>query len=112
MEWIVNVEGKKNQRVLIRFEPQAEEIYFVAQYKVLMSDFALPLNDKSRWVDFASESHPMDIDLETIQDLIGKVLDTMKDRLITYEDLSKSFAIIKTIAVDDGTKPDDEEVVK
>jgi len=99
MKWHVRIEGKPKQRILITFDPQGEMILFQGQYSV-----------KNQWIDFSSETHPMEIDLETIQSLIGKAYDTMNKRLEVYEDLDKSFGVIKEIKipglVPDGTVTD------
>lgn len=89
MEWQVRIEGKPKQRVLVSFDPQGEMIIFNGQYSI-----------RNHWVDFSTETHPMEIDLETIQSLIGKVYDTMNKRLEVYEDLDKSFGIIKEIKIE------------
>ena len=89
MEWQVKIEGHPKQRILVSFDPQGEMIIFHGQYSI-----------KNHWVDFSEETHPMEIDLETIQSLIEKVYDTMNKRLEVYEDLDKSFGIIKEIKIE------------
>ena len=89
MEWQVKIEGHPKQRILVSFDPQGEMIIFHGKYSI-----------KNHWVDFSEETHPMEIDLETIQSLIGKVYDTMNKRLEVYEDLDKSFGIIKEIKIE------------
>lgn len=89
MEWQVRIEGHPKQRILVSFDPQGEMILFQGQYSI-----------KNHWIDFSSESHPMEIDLETIQSLIEKVYDTMNKRLEVYEDLDKSFGLIKEIKIE------------
>ena len=89
MEWQVRIEGHPKQRILVSFDPQGEMILFQGQYSI-----------KNHWIDFSVETHPMEIDLETIQSLIGKVYDTMNKRLEVYEDLNKSFGIIKEIKIE------------
>ena len=89
MEWQIRIEGQQKKRILVTFDPQGEMIVFQGQYSI-----------KNHWVDFSTETHPMEIDLETIQSLIGKVYDTMNKRLEVYEDLDKSFGIIKEIKIE------------
>ena len=88
MQWQIRIEGHQKKRILISFDPQGEMILFQGQYSV-----------RNHWIDFSSESHPMEIDLETIQSLIEKVYDTMNKRLEVYDDLNKSFALIKEIKI-------------
>jgi hypothetical protein len=89
MEWIVKIEGKDNQRIQIKFDPKNEEIKFIGQYK--------PHNKE--WVDFSEESYQMDINLETIQELLFKTYEEMKKRLIAYNDIAEGFKIIKLIEI-------------
>jgi hypothetical protein len=88
MEWQIKIEGQTKQRILVNFDPQGELIIFKGQYSI-----------KNRWVDFSSETHSMSIDLETIQELLLKVYEVMNERLKVYDDLAKSFEVIKMIEV-------------
>jgi hypothetical protein len=98
MEWIIKLEGKKNQRILIKFEPQLEQIFFYGQYKPNMKDLVNIDRDKrTQWVDFSMESYSMNITLELINEMMVKVYKKMNERLEIYQDLSKSFIAIDTI---------------
>ena len=100
MEWIIKLEGKKNQRILIRFEPQLEQVFFYGQYKPNMKDLVhIDRNKSTPWVDFSSDSYSMNITLELINEMIVKVYDKMKERLEIYQDLSKSFIAIDTVEI-------------
>jgi hypothetical protein len=88
MEWIVKIENKPNQRILVKFEPKFERIVFVGQYKV------------KTWIDFSEDYiDEMNFDLETIQKLLLKVYEKMNERIAIHEDLTQSFGIIKTIEI-------------
>jgi len=89
MEWKVEIEGVANQRILVRFDPQAEMVYFMGQYK--------PKNRE--WVIFSQEEYSMNIDLETIQDILGKVVKKMRERLAAYNNIAEGFTLLKTIEV-------------
>jgi len=89
MEWTVNIEGSKNERIKVKFNPKSEEIVFVGQYKPHNRD----------WVDFSEEIYSMEIDLPTIQGLLGKTIKTMRERLKAYENISQGFDVIKLIAI-------------
>jgi hypothetical protein len=89
MEWIVKIEEQPNQRIMVRFNPKNEEIYFYGQYK--------PKNKE--WVDFSEETSSMEIDLETIQTLLLKTYEKLKERLKAYENLSEGFDVIKVIEI-------------
>ena len=88
MKWQVKIEGKPKQRILVEFDPQGELIIFRGQYSV-----------KNAWVDFSNETHSMDVTLEDIQLLLGRVYDEMEKRLRVWEDLDKSFGLIQNIAL-------------
>lgn len=88
MKWQVKIEGKPKQRILVEFDPQGELIIFRGQYSV-----------KNMWIDFSSETYQMDITLEIIQLLLGRVYDAMEKRLKVWEDLDKSFKLIENIAI-------------
>ena len=51
------------------------------------------------WITFSEESHPMEIDLETIQDLLLKVYKKMNERIVIHDDLIDSFGLIKLIEI-------------
>jgi hypothetical protein len=95
MRWIVDLENKPNQRIVVRFDPKSEMVTFTGQYK--------PHNKE--WVDFSEESYSMEIDLETIQDLLAKTYNKMKERLIAYNNIAEGFVLLKTIEI----KEEDEE---
>jgi hypothetical protein len=91
MEWQVKIEGQSKQRILVTFDPQGELIIFKGQYSI-----------KNNWVDFSTDTYPMDITLEGIQAKIIKVYNQMNDRLKVYDDLNKSFALIKNVEIRNG----------
>ena len=89
MKWIIDLENKPNQRIVVRFSPKEELIYFTGQYK--------PKNKE--WVDFSEESYSMEIDLETIQELLTKTYNKMKERLDAYINIAEGFTVLKTIEI-------------
>lgn len=88
MQWIVKIENKSNQRIMVKFDPMKELLYFIGQYKI-----------KINWIDFSQEEYSMNITLEVIQDILFKVYEKMNERLKVHEDLNKSFEIIKVIEI-------------
>jgi hypothetical protein len=89
MVWKVAIEGKPNQRILVRFDPLTETIFFHGQFK--------PHNKE--WFDFSIESYPMDIDLDTLQEMMGKAYRKMRDRLVAYNNVADGFTIIKEVRI-------------
>ena len=92
MEWKVYIEDKPNQRILVRFDPMNEMIHFIGQYKPRNKD----------WYDFSEETYPMEIDLETLQDMMTKVYNKMKERLTAYNNVAEGFTVIKEIKIEEG----------
>lgn len=99
MEWQVKIEGNPKQRILVNFDPQEEQIIFKGQYRTSVKDWTINGGSHNEWVDFSTEIYSMNIDLETIQELLLKVYNVMNERIVIHEDLTKSFGIIKTIEI-------------
>jgi len=89
MKWIVKIEGKDNQRIVVLFDPLKEEVVFLGQFK--------PHNKE--WVDFCEERYTMEIDLEAIQNQLAKVVKVMGERLKAYNNIAEGFTLLKLIAV-------------
>lgn len=97
MEWIIKIEGVvddkpavlTNQRVVVKFDPENEKVLFIGQFK--------PHNRE--WVNFCEESHAMEIDLDAIQNLLLKVVNNLRKRLIAYNNLAEGFTLLKVIGV-------------
>jgi hypothetical protein len=89
MQWKINIENKPNQRILVKFEPQEEQLIFIGQYKPHNKD----------WVDFSVEKNSIEIDAITIQSLLDKTYRTMEKRLKAYENIAEGFNIIKAIEI-------------
>lgn len=104
MEWLVKITEKKDQRILVKFDPKNEEIKFIGQFRPSTKDLALLDSTTERWVDFSEESYSMELDLETIQNLLYKTAKKMSERLVAYENIAKGFEIIKLIEI-----PEEEE---
>jgi hypothetical protein len=102
MEWIVKIEGKEvdtdtnrklpipNQRILVKFDPRNDEVKFIGQFK--------PHKNKE-WVDFSEESYSTEINLDTIQELLYKTYQKMKDRISAYNNIAEGFEHIKLIEI-------------
>ena len=91
MRWIVNIEGKKDQRIGVIFNALNEEIVFVGQYKP---------HNKS-WATFSEIKYSMTIDLMGIQECLVDVYDLMKKRLEAYNNIAEGFTVIKNIQMED-----------
>lgn len=97
MEWIIKIEGKEeitnmsiilgNQRILIKFDPMAELLIFIGQYK--------PHNKE--WVNFCQEEYSMEIDAEAIQNVLIRTYEKLKVRLIAYKNITDGLSLIKSI---------------
>jgi hypothetical protein len=99
MEWIIHIEGKKDRRILIQFDPLRESIYFVGQYKPTAKDLVTPDFKGFAWVNIAEDLHSMKIEFSELQAIIGKVYDKMEERLKVQEDLANVFSVFKKIEI-------------
>ena len=91
MKWIVKIEGKDDQRIVVLFDPMKEEVVFIGQIK--------PHNKE--WTDFCEERYTMEIDLEAIQNQLSKVVRIMRARLAAYNNIAEGFSVLKLIAVEE-----------
>jgi len=92
MRWIIKIENNANQRILVRFDPKAEQVVFIGQYK--------PNN--AIWTDFSEESIAMNTNLEIIQNTLTSVYDVMKKRFEAYENINQGFSVLKIIEIQDS----------
>lgn len=91
MKWIVKIDGKKDQRIVILFEPQSDELVFIGQYRAVSNSL--------EWFDFSEERCSIDIDLETIQNMLLSTYEKMKIKIEVYNNIAEGFSIIKTIEI-------------
>lgn len=87
MEWIIDIENKPKYKIKVKFIPEQELIIFTGIYKI------------DKWYEFSSESHPMEITLEQIQDNIFKAYEKMEKRVNAYNNILEGFSIIKKIEI-------------
>jgi len=96
MKWIVNIENKPNQRIVVNFNPLEEQLIFNGEYK--------PKNRE--WIVFSTEKYSMKLDLEKIQELLFITYENLKIRLEQYEILNEGFKLINLIEI----KEEEEEL--
>ena len=96
MEWKIIIEGEAKKRILVNYDPLKETITFKGQYKSGGKDYVYDMKT-NYWVDFSTETLPMNVTLEDIQKVIVRVYDKMNERLTVHEDLTKSFGIIQQV---------------
>ena len=90
MEWKVKIERKENQRIVVKFNQEAEHLYFYGQYK--------PHNQE--WVTFSENKCKIfDIDANTIQETLLSTYEIMKKRLDKYNEIAEGFTLIKVIEI-------------
>ena len=87
MEWKVEVENQPKSKNFGYVCTQKELLTFTGQYK--------PHNKE--WVDFSYDEYSIHIDAKTIENLLFRVYEKMKERLTIYEDIAKGFTLIKKI---------------
>jgi hypothetical protein len=93
MKWLVKIEEKPQMRILVEFKPLTEELVFTGLYHAITGV------GQNSWIPFAEQRTKMNVDLENIQELLFSTFEIMDNRLKVYEDLNKSFEIIKLIEI-------------
>jgi hypothetical protein len=88
MEWIVSIENKTKERIVVNFEPINSQIHFLGQHK-----------SKNEWNTFVTETRDMKITVDEIQDVLLDVYEKLKIKLESYTNLSEIFKEIKTIEI-------------
>jgi hypothetical protein len=100
MEWIIKIEGKKDRRILITFDPLRESIIVTGQFKPSAKDMVnADIKNGFIWVNVSEDMRSMDTDLTQLQAIITSVYDQMEKRLIVQEDLAKVFTVFKAIKI-------------
>ena len=89
MEWIIKIENKPNQRILVRFNPLNEELIFIGQFRT----------GGNEWNDFNVEIISMNVELPQIQEAIFKIAEIMQKRIDAYNNLAEGFSIIKVVEI-------------
>jgi len=93
MEWVIKIENKPTNRILVKFNPELNLLEFYGQKKIKLS-----------WETFSSKTINIETNLEEIKDTLFKVYEVMKNKIIYYDDISDSFSLIKTIEIVDEKK--------
>ena len=88
MRWIVKIEKRNNERILLKINPMNESIVFFGQYKI-----------NNMWVNFTYDNCDMYCDLDVIQNKLLNICNVLSKRVDKYNDLEKSFPFIKTIEI-------------
>jgi hypothetical protein len=99
MEWLIQIENKSDQRILVTFDPLDESISFFGQYKVKFKDYAYTSAEAKQWVTFSEDHDAMNIDLKTLNEHISKVYEKMSERIKVYDDFKKVFTVFKSIEI-------------
>jgi hypothetical protein len=88
MKWLTKITDKPKQQITIIFLPKEEKLLFIGQYKTANNVV----------IDFVEKIISIvDIDLEQIKDIFYEISVTLDSRIETYEELNKTFKIIKEI---------------
>jgi len=93
MKWIIDIENKPDQRILVLFNALEQKLEYYGQYKI-----------KNQWIDFSVDDSDIFTTLDIIQEKLLSISKNMELRVKKYEDLQKSFAHIKTIEIVDESK--------
>jgi hypothetical protein len=107
MEWKIKIEGKQDQRIVVKFDSLKEELTFIGQYKVKMEWFNFSEKSISFWlrlkdnqsIIYLDKTHNDVIDVEIIQNLLLEIYAEMNKRLDAYINISEGFEHIKLIEI-------------
>lgn len=103
MEWIVKIEDKLDQRILVKFDPLNESIIFIGQYKPHNKEWTnFSEVSRSIWYDIKDHDtwqHNDLIDVDIIQEMLYSAYNIMKERLDAYKNIAEGFSIIKLIEI-------------
>jgi hypothetical protein len=107
MEWIVKIEGKPNQRILVRFDAMNELMKFIGQYKphnkewVNFSEEIKPVWDSNKIVETPTKDlYKLELELinvDIIQSTLLHTYEKLKKRVEAYEEIDEGFTLIKLI---------------
>lgn len=90
MKWNVDIGEDGEKRIKVVFEPKTESVIFIGQYHQPKTNL---------WTDFVEEKVSMNFDLETLQTYLAVVSKKLDKRIAVFDDLSKSFKIIRNIEI-------------
>jgi hypothetical protein len=116
MEWIVKIEGKLNQRILVKFDPQNEQLIFIGQCKLHNLQWTnFSQISKSIWIIYPdiisnTTSNVGLISLEIIQNTLSGTYELMKKRYDAYNEIAEGFAHIKLIEIVGDSVTEDEKL--
>jgi len=104
MEWIVKIETseeERKQRIRVVFNPMAESIHVYGEAKIINGE-RIRINTENKirvgeWTVFSEYIYNMVIDLDELQEVMGKAVVAMRTRLKEYENLSAGFKVLKWI---------------
>ena len=93
MKWIVKIDGKPDLRIVVKFSPVDEKIYFIGEYHKAQTN---------QWTEFSVKyTLKLEIDLETIKLLLYNTYEELDKRVKIYEDLKEGFKYITEIGIKD-----------
>lgn len=96
MAYVIKVENDKSLRVLVKYEPMEEKLYFFGQIK----------NKRNVWVisnkfDLDVKTIDSDITTERFDELVLNLFNDLKEKQKIMESLDKIFSNFKTFEVID-----------
>jgi hypothetical protein len=105
MEWIINIEGKKNQRIVVKFDALNENLVFIGQYKPHNKEWKdFSQIEQSIFVETLSFPRLTLVSAEKIQHQITKAYDEMEKRVKAFEEIAEAFTLLKTIEIKEEDK--------
>ena len=100
MEWIVKIDGEKDQRIRITFHPLKEEILVHGEYRFKNQWEVFDVANKV----FVPSNEKYSITLDDLQSLMERVVLGMRGRIREHENLDKGFTVLKEVAFVEDTE--------
>ncbi len=88
MEWIISIENKPKERIVVIFDPLRKELLFNGQHRF-----------KNEWYNFVIVKHDINVNTEEIQNTLLETYEKLKALLESYADITEIFKEIKTIEI-------------
>ena len=89
MNWLIKIEGQKNQILRVVFNPTLETITITAECRLK--------NNLNNWVVFSKMDCIMSLSLDELKTCIEVVLDKMNKRIDAYKNLDETFSLLKEV---------------
>jgi len=89
MKWIVEIDNHPKLRILVVFVPVDETLVFYGEQR----------SSKGTWVTFCMSSHPMDVQILNIEDILYDTYQVLKKRIKALDSANRILSLIPKIGI-------------